>query len=52
MSEKSFVQHDVNNKQLKEENKKLRKQNETEKLEMRNENKQFEKNKIKKNQMR
>ena len=52
MSEKSFVQHDVNNKQLKEENKKLRKQNENEKLEMRNENKQFEKNKIKKNQMR
>ena len=60
MSEKSFIQHDVENKQLKEENKKLRKENENEKeetrnekvktrnekLEMTNENKQFEKNKI------
>ena len=60
MPEKSFTQHDVENKQLKEENKKLRKENENEKeetrnekvktrnekLEMTNENKQFEKNKI------
>ena len=53
MSEKSFIQHDVENKQLKEENEKLRKENENEKLETRNEklemtneNKQFEKNKI------
>ena len=36
MSEKSFIQHDVENKQLKEENEKLRKENENEKLEMRN----------------
>ena len=57
MSEESFIQHNVENKQLKEENKKLRKENEnekeetrTEKPEMTNENKQFEKNKIKKNQ--
>ena len=35
MSEKSFIQYDVENKQLKEENKKLR--NENEKVEMRNE---------------
>ena len=55
MSEKSFIQHDVENKQLKEENEKLRKENENEKLktknekvetrneklEMTNENKQF-----------
>ena len=53
MSKESFIQHDVENKQLKEENKKLRKENENEKLETRNEklemtneNKQFEKNKI------
>ena len=53
MSEESFIQHDVENKQLKEENEKLRKENENEKLETRNEklemtneNKQFEKNKI------
>ena len=31
MSEESFIQHDVENKQLKEENKKLRKENENEK---------------------
>ena len=31
MSEKSFIQHDVENKQLKEENEKLRKENENEK---------------------
>ena len=37
MSEKSFIQHDVENKQLKEENEKLRKENENEKLETRNE---------------
>ena len=37
ISEKSFLQHDVENKQLKEENKKLRKENENEKLETRNE---------------
>ena len=48
MSEESFIQHDVENKQLKEENEKLRKENENEKLETRNEkvemtneNKQF-----------
>ena len=53
MSQESFIQHDVENKQLKEENEKLRKENENEKLETRNEklemtneNKQFEKNKI------
>ena len=34
MSEKSFIQHDVENKQLKEEN-------ENEKLKMTNEDKQF-----------
>ena len=39
MSEKSFIQHDVENKQLKEENEKLRKENE-------NENEQFQKNNI------
>ena len=36
MSEKSFIQHDVENKQLKEKNEKLRKQNKNEKLEPRN----------------
>ena len=36
MSEKRFIQHDVGNKQLKEENTKLRKENENEKVEMRN----------------
>ena len=36
MSEKGFIQHDVENKQLKEKNEKLRKQNENEKLEPRN----------------
>ena len=46
MSEKSFIQHDVENKQLKEENKKLWKENEkvetrNEKVEMTNEDKQF-----------
>ena len=41
MSEKSFIQHDVENKQLKEENEKLRKENE--KREMTNENEQFKK---------
>ena len=60
MSEKSFIQHDVENKQLKEENEKLRKENEklkkeneNEKLETRNEkrqitneNEQFKKNNI------
>ena len=52
MSEKSFIQHDVENKQLKEENEKLRKETENKKLETRNEkakmtneNKQFEKKK-------
>ena len=58
MPEKSFIQHGVENKQLKEENEKLRKENENEKLETRNdkvetrndkvemtnENKQFKKN--------
>ena len=37
MSEESFIQHDIENKQLKEENEKLRKENENEKLETRNE---------------
>ena len=37
MSEKSFIQHDVENKKLKEKNENLRKENENEKLEMRNE---------------
>ena len=37
MSEKSFIQHDIENKQLKEENEKLRKENENEKVETRNE---------------
>ena len=37
MPEKNFIQHDVENKQLKEENKKLRKENENEKFETRNE---------------
>ena len=60
MSEESFIQHDVENKQLKEENEKLRKENENEKLETRNEkvetinkkweitneNEQFKKNNI------
>ena len=46
MSEKSFIQHDVENKQLKKENKKLRKENENEKVETRNENKQFKQNNI------
>ena len=53
MSEKSFIQHDVENKQLKEKNEKLRKENENEKVETRNqkqemanENKQFNKNNI------
>ena len=60
MSEGSFIQYNVENKQLKEENKKLKKENENEerqtrnekletrneKLETTNENKQFGKNKI------
>ena len=60
MPEKSFIQHDVENKQLKEENKKWRKENENERLETRNEkvetrnakaevtneNKKFKKNNI------
>ena len=37
MSEESFRQHDVKNKQLKEKNEKLRKENENEKREMANE---------------
>ena len=36
MSGKSFIQNDVENKQLKEENEKLRRENENEKLETRN----------------
>ena len=36
MSEESFIQHDVENKQLKEENKKLRKENDIEKQETKN----------------
>ena len=53
MSEESFIQHDVENKQLRKENEKLRKENENEKVETRNEkvemtneNKQFKKNNI------
>ena len=60
MSEESFIQDDIENKQLRKENEKLKKGNEklrkenenekletrNEKLEMTNENKQFEKNKI------
>ena len=60
MSEEIFIQHDVENKQLKAEKEKLRKENENEKLEtrnkkvetrnekreMRNENEQFQKNNI------
>ena len=48
-----YIQHDIENKQLKEENEKLRKENENEKVETRNEkvemtnkNKQFKKNNI------
>ena len=67
MSEKSFIQHDVGNKQLKEENTKLRKENDflevemrngkletrNEKLEMTNGNKQFKEiTYLKKNQKR
>ena len=37
MPEENFIQHDVENKQLKEEKKKLRKENENEKLETKNE---------------
>ena len=37
MSEENFIQHDIENKQLKEENEKLRKENENEKLKTRNE---------------
>ena len=36
MSKESFIQHDVENKQLKEENKKLRKENDIEKRETKN----------------
>ena len=50
MPEKSFIQHDVENKQLKKVNEKLRKGTRNEKLETRNkkveminENKQFKK---------
>ena len=46
ISEKSFIQHDVENKQLKEENENEKLETRNEKLEMTNENKQFEKNKI------
>ena len=51
MPEKCFIQHDVENKQLKEENQNVETRNETvetknEKLEMTNENKQFLKNHI------
>ena len=53
MPKKSFIKHDVENKQLKKENENLRKENENEKLETRNEkvemtneNKQFKKNNI------
>ena len=37
MSEKRFIQHDVENKQLKKENEKLRKENKNEKVETKNE---------------
>ena len=41
MSEKSFIQHDVENKKLRNENEKLEMRNE--KLEMTNENKRLKK---------
>ena len=41
--EKIITQHDVENKQLKEENEKLRKENENEKWQMTNENEQLKK---------
>ena len=41
MPEKSFIQHDVENKQLKEENENEKLQTRKEKLEMTNQNKQF-----------
>ena len=53
MSEKSFIQHDVENEKLRKENEKLRKKNENEnenenenQNENENENEQFKKNKI------
>ena len=36
MTQESFIQHDAENKQLKEENEKWRKENENEKLKTRN----------------
>ena len=44
MSEESFIQHDVENKQLKEENENEKRETRNRKLEMTNENKQSEKN--------
>ena len=46
MSEKSFILHDIENKQLKEENENEKLEIRNEKLKMTNDNKQFEKNKI------
>ena len=46
MSEESFMQHDIENKKLKEENEIEKLETRNEKLEMTDENKQFEKNKI------
>ena len=46
MSEKSFIQHDVENKQLKEKNKRLRKENENEKVETRNEKEETRNEKV------
>ena len=43
MSEKSFIQHDVENKQLKKENENEKLETKNEKLEMTNENKHFNK---------
>ena len=47
MSEESFIQHDVENKQLKEENEKLRKENENKKLETKNEKVEIRNEKLK-----
>ena len=53
MSEESFIQNDVENKQLKEENENEKLEIRKEKVEMTNENKQFKKiTQLKKNQKR
>ena len=53
MSEESFIQNDVENKQLKEENENEKLEIRKQKVEMTNENKQFKKiTQLKKNQKR